>query len=130
MVGVGKGLDQYASLCSQAVSPRCIGFSWCLGFLHLELRRMTAVLRANGASALSAPVWSHNISREMYELRTQAKAWEDESAWRGFVQATPHAQTMKLIAAHIGTTSFIRSRVKGSEVPPDWNDALGRWAQS
>jgi hypothetical protein len=71
-----------------------------------------------------------------YSLRAQLLAkrfwtlsvWEDESALTGFVHAQPHARTMDVMMSHMDETKFVTWSVKGSEIPPSWDDALMRWA--
>jgi hypothetical protein len=51
---------------------------------------------------------------------------ENETALRAFVAAPPHATVMKALAPHMGETRFTRWTVKGSDLPPQWEDALKR----
>ena len=53
-------------------------------------------------------------------------AWEDEAALLGFVRASPHVEIMTTPAPYMGKTSFVRWKVKGSELPLDWDEALKR----
>lgn len=52
--------------------------------------------------------------------------WENEEALRAFVRAVPHREIMTALAPHMGRTSFKQWTIKGTELPPDWNDALRR----
>ena len=69
-----------------------------------------------------------------YSLRAQLAAkrfwtlsvWEDEAALQRFVAAPPHVAIMKALVPHMGATRFTRWTVKGSDLPPEWNDALKR----
>ena len=69
-----------------------------------------------------------------YSLRAQLaakqfwtlSAWEDEAALQAFVAAPPHVAIMKALVPHMGATRFVRWNVKGSELPPRWDDALRR----
>jgi quinol monooxygenase YgiN len=69
-----------------------------------------------------------------YSLRAQLAAkrfwtlsvWEDEAALQEFVRAPPHVAIMKALALHMGATRFTRWTVKGSDMPPGWDDALKR----
>ncbi len=53
--------------------------------------------------------------------------WKDEAALARFVHAQPHARTMELMTPRLRLTRFVRWRVKGSELPPSWGDALERF---
>jgi quinol monooxygenase YgiN len=69
-----------------------------------------------------------------YSLRAQLAAkrfwtlsvWEDEAALQECVRAPPHVAIMKALAPHMGATRFTRWTVKGSDLPPGWDDALKR----
>jgi heme-degrading monooxygenase HmoA len=52
--------------------------------------------------------------------------WENDEALREFVEKAPHVKVMASIAPHVGETKFERWKVKGSEVPLKWEDALRR----
>ena len=55
--------------------------------------------------------------------------WEDESSLRAFVSHLPHSRTMIDLAPHMAQTKFTRWKVKGSALPPDWDEAKGRMAR-
>ena len=96
-------------------------------------------------SAWSLPrlvLYSTRIQRQLrtssgligYSLRAQVaakqfwtlSAWEDAADLQAFVAAPPHVAVMKALASHMGATRFVRWNVKGSELPPRWDDALRR----
>lgn len=52
--------------------------------------------------------------------------WEDEAALQDFVQQPPHVQLMTALVPHMRKTNFVRWKVKGSELPLRWEDALHR----
>ena len=52
--------------------------------------------------------------------------WEDEAALKAFVRYPPHVRIMAALAPHMRETKFVRWRVKGSELPLRWEDALRR----
>jgi len=52
--------------------------------------------------------------------------WEDHAALMEFVYHPPHARVMKALAPHMGKTRFVQWDVKGSDVPPPWQEALSR----
>ena len=43
-----------------------------------------------------------------------------------FVHKVPHGRVMTALAGDMGETRFARWKLKGSEVPPSWGDALKR----
>ncbi len=49
--------------------------------------------------------------------------WEDEAALMDFVYRLPHGEIMQNLAPHMGQTKFVRWKLKGTEVPPSWDDA-------
>ena len=53
-------------------------------------------------------------------------AWESENALRTFVQNQPHLRVMTALAPHMDKTNFVRWKVKGSDLPLLWDDALRR----
>jgi hypothetical protein len=69
-----------------------------------------------------------------YSLRARLAAkqfwtlsvWEDAADLQAFVAAPPHVAVMKAMAPYMGATRFLRWSVKGSELPPRWDDALRR----
>ena len=92
-------------------------FLFHTGRIVNQLKRSRGLL---GYSLLAQP-----LARRFWTL----SVWEDESALRGFVEAQPHARTIAMMAPHMDTTKFVRWTVKGSEIPPSWDDALRRWAR-
>jgi hypothetical protein len=93
-------------------------------FLLHTVRIMNQLKGSTGLAGYS--LFARPLAKSFWTL----SVWEDESALSRFVRALPHAQTMNVMAAHMGKTNFIRWTVKGSEIPPGWDDALRRWAGS
>jgi quinol monooxygenase YgiN len=56
--------------------------------------------------------------------------WEDEAALRAFVRQTPHLAAMKAMQGKMTKTRFIRWRIRGSEYPPRWSEALSRQSET
>ena len=54
-------------------------------------------------------------------------AWQDRSALNAFLRAGPHREAMSALREHMGPTRFIEWRARGSELPPRWADAMGRF---
>lgn len=65
---------------------------------------------------------AHPLAKEFWTL----SVWEDrESLWR-FVQRMPHSQAMQDLLPHMGKTEFFHFELKGSSVPPDWQETKRR----
>jgi hypothetical protein len=53
--------------------------------------------------------------------------WETEAALREFVGEVPHVDTMRELGPKLGQErKFVRWKLRGSEVPPTWDQALER----
>ncbi len=52
--------------------------------------------------------------------------WEDEPALMAFVRQDPHRATMGLLRPYMGESAFTRWTIRGSDVPPSWDDAVRR----
>jgi heme-degrading monooxygenase HmoA len=50
--------------------------------------------------------------------------WEDEQALMAFVGRDPHRATMGLLQPYMGESAFTRWTIRGSDVPPSWDDAI------
>ena len=65
---------------------------------------------------------AHPLAKEFWTL----SVWEDrESLWH-FVQRMPHTQAMQDLLPHMKQTEFFHFEVKGSSVPPDWQETKRR----
>ena len=60
------------------------------------------------------------FSRRFWTL----SVWDDEAALRQFVVAKPHRDIMQSLRGKMGETSFTRWRVRGSDLPLPWEDAM------
>ncbi len=52
--------------------------------------------------------------------------WEDEAALHRFVGEVPHRQVMDAMHGKMGATRFVTWKLRGSELPPKWQDAFER----
>src|SRR6266849_4833307 len=52
--------------------------------------------------------------------------WEDEQALMAFVSRDPHRGTMGLLQPYMCESAFTRWTIRGSGVPPAWDDAIQR----
>jgi len=62
------------------------------------------------------------ISRNFWTL----SAWEDEKALMDFVAKIPHAEAMKAMIPHMGSSKFTQWRVNASALPLRWEEAIKR----
>lgn len=60
--------------------------------------------------------------REFWTL----SVWEDGESLMRFVERNPHGRVMTDLMPHMGQTEFIRWKVDGASVPPDWEEAKRR----
>lgn len=49
--------------------------------------------------------------------------WQGEDALMDFVYRIPHSEVMQSLAPHMGQTKFVRWKLKGTEIPPSWDEA-------
>src|SRR5438093_7546381 len=52
--------------------------------------------------------------------------WEDERALTAFVGRDPHRVTMGILEPYMAETAFTRWTIRGSDVPPSWDEAMQR----
>jgi hypothetical protein len=62
------------------------------------------------------------LKREFWTL----SVWEGEAALQQFVNEHPHSQVMRALEGKMGETRFIRWHLRGTELPPQWEDAFTR----
>jgi hypothetical protein len=79
---------------------------------------------ASAEGVLGHSVLARPLSKQFWTL----SAWKDEAALRTFVQHPPHVRIMTALAPHMGETKFVRWKVKGSQLPLSWEDALRRFS--
>jgi nitrite reductase/ring-hydroxylating ferredoxin subunit len=65
---------------------------------------------------------AHPLAKEFWTL----SVWEDRDSLWHFVQKMPHSQAMQNLLPHMKQTEFFHFEVKGSSVPPDWQEARRR----
>jgi quinol monooxygenase YgiN len=91
------------------------------GFL-LDTARIMAQLRKS-RGLLGYSLRAQLMAKRFWTL----SAWQDEAALHDFVHAQPHVRTMAALTPHMGAIRFVRWTLKGSQLPPRWEDALRRW---
>lgn len=65
---------------------------------------------------------AHPLAKEFWTL----SVWEDREYLWQFVQRIPHSQAMQDLLPHMKQTEFFHFEVKGSAVPPDWQETKRR----
>lgn len=63
---------------------------------------------------------AHLLSKEFWTL----SVWEDENALMEFVRKEKHKETMIGLMGQLGDTKFVKWKIRGSEVPPTWEQAF------
>lgn len=63
---------------------------------------------------------AHLLSNEFWTL----SVWEDENVLMEFVRKEEHKQTMIGLRELLGNTKLVKWKVRGSEVPPTWEQAF------
>ena len=114
------GNREYLALLSYLPLRR---YSKIPAFLRHNLQIQRQQSRTPGAIgyALRAKV----LSRNFWTL----SVWEDERSLMEFVRNPPHSEAMKSIAPHMGPTKFARWKMRGSAIPPSWDEAMQRGAK-
>jgi quinol monooxygenase YgiN len=96
-----------------------------LGSFTLQTLAITRQLKETtgliGYSLMARPV-----RKEFWTL----SVWNDESALARFANMRPHADTMTAMRPFMKQTKFIRWKLRGSDIPPKWEDALPRWQRA
>ena len=108
-------LLSYLPLKSYLKIPRFIKYT-------SQIERQLAEARGLVGYSLQAQL----LSRRFWTL----SVWEDEPALMEFVYRLPHSEVMKSLAADMGQTKFTQWKIQGSALPPRWDDAKKRMAQS
>jgi nitrite reductase/ring-hydroxylating ferredoxin subunit len=65
---------------------------------------------------------AHPLAKEFWTL----SVWEDRQSLWEFVKKMPHSQAMQDLLPHMKQTEFFHFEVKGSSVPPDWQETKRR----
>jgi 3-phenylpropionate/trans-cinnamate dioxygenase ferredoxin component len=65
---------------------------------------------------------AHPLAKEFWTL----SVWEDRDCLWRFVHRLPHSRAMQDLLPHMGETGFFHFEVKGSSVPPEWQETKRR----
>src|SRR6266567_1625196 len=66
------------------------------------------------------------LARPMGKNFWTLSVWENEAALKTFVRNPPHVRIMASLTPQMREPKFVRWKVKGSELPLLWDDALRR----
>jgi len=91
----------------------------------LTLQRQTGKVRAQLASTPGLVGYSFRAKLMSHRFWTLS-IWEDERALMAFVGRDSHRMTMGILQPYMAETAFTRRTIRGSEVPPSWDDAMHR----
>ena len=117
---------------SLSTSDRGREYLALLSYLPLKgFRKMLTLQRQSGKVGKQL---AHTRGLVGYSFRAKLSShrfwtlsiWEDEGALMAFVRQDPHRATMGLLRPFMGETAFTRWTIRGSEVPPSWDDAIRR----
>lgn len=106
---------EYLVLLSYLPLARWRGFPRFLNYARVIDRQLRTTQGVIGYSLRAA-----FLKRRFWTL----SVWEDERALMAFVRTAPHVHAMGRLRQFVGSTRFVRWRVRGSEVPPSWEDAM------
>jgi len=91
----------------------------------LTLQRQTGKVRAQLASTPGLVGYSFRAKLMSHRFWTLS-IWEDERALTAFVGRDPHRVTMGILEPYMAETAFTRWTIRGSDVPPSWDEAMQR----
>ena len=87
--------------------------------------RLTAAVRRQlaGAPGLAGYSLRTDLPRKTFFTLS---AWESQERLDAFARAMPHAEVMARLRPHMAPTTFVHWTVRGSSLPPAWDEALAR----
>ncbi len=112
------------------------GLDYLVMASHLPLKRITATVRFfRGVSAIRRQLATAD-GLVGYTLRAKPLArdywtlslWQDETALRAFMRATPHAGLMTSLRPFMGQTKFTTWKISAADGRPNLDRALRRLA--
>jgi heme-degrading monooxygenase HmoA len=90
-------------------------------FFYYTRRIQTQLKSARGLVGYS--LLAHLVAKRFWTL----SVWQDEVSLMNFVHQDPHREAMMTLRRFMGGTRFLRWKIKGSAVPPNWHDAMERF---
>jgi hypothetical protein len=66
------------------------------------------------------------LARKFWTL----SVWRDQRSLMEFVRQMPHSRIRQELATYLGKSQFAQWQVQAQDIPPDWNSAKARIAQS
>jgi len=67
------------------------------------------------------------LARPLRKRFWTLSAWKNAAALEAFVQDPPHVRIMAKLTPHMDKTRFVRWKIKGSQLPLQWDEALRRF---
>jgi hypothetical protein len=111
---------EYLALLSGLPLKTYRGFPRLVRFVIGTVRQMY-----RGRGALGVTLRATFLARTFWTL----SAWQDEQALQEFVMKRPHLDAMKEMEPYMNPAHFLRWKVKGSDLPLCWADAVRRFEQ-
>jgi predicted secreted protein len=66
---------------------------------------------------------AHVVAKRFWTI----SVWEDEVSLMSFVHKDPHREAMMILRRSMGGSHFLRWKIIGSAVPPNWRVAMERF---
>jgi hypothetical protein len=111
---------EYLALLSGLPLKSYRGFPRLVRFVIATVRQMYG-----SRGAIGVTLRAEFLARTFWTL----SAWQDEPALREFVMKQPHLDAMKQMQPYMKPAHFLRWKVRGSELPLRWPDAVRRFKQ-
>lgn len=96
---------------------------WALPYFLYCARRIRGQLKTT-SGLIGYSLLAHVATKRFWTL----SVWESEVALINFVHKNPHNEAMMTLHRFMGGTQFVRWAVRGSQVPPSWDEAMARSA--
>lgn len=91
---------------------------WALPQLLYYLRGIRSQLRSS-RGLIGYSVFSHVLAKRFWTL----SVWDSEVDLVNFIHNQPHNEAMMVLRRFMGGTAFVRWVIRGSSVPPSWQEA-------
>lgn len=95
---------------------------WALPQFFYYTRRIQTQLKS-ARGLLGYSLMAHVVAKRFWTI----SVWEDEVSLMSFVHKDPHREAMMILRRSMGGTHFLRWKIIGSAVPPNWRVAMERF---
>ncbi len=112
-----NGVSEYVALLSYLPLKHYRSIPLFFWFTFQTQRQLN---RAKGLIGYS--LYAQPLQRRFWTL----SVWEDQQSLMHFVHQPPHGKIMKSLTRHMGQTQFVQWKVKGSDIPLNWDAAKRR----